>query len=189
MAKQPVKNPNANLPPLVVLGSFLTEKKRDIVGKKLFEFGLVRKEFYDRKLGHHKKDFKLKKFLGKRYRYTPAPMTDGEVDQIFTLIQTLMSMAPKTNQDTSTKLDPKSIEKPLVKTPGLPISLLGILLVLVGLAGLGGGGYAAYLVYNNAGPLALELAAVIAASSLFFALALITLARILRIVRALKASR
>jgi hypothetical protein len=44
-------------------------------------------------------------------------------------------------------------------------------------------------VYNNAGPLALELAAVIAASSLFFALALITLARILRIVRALKASR
>jgi hypothetical protein len=86
-------------------------------------------------------------------------------------------------------LDPKSIEKPLGKTPGLPISLLGILLVLVGLAGLGGGGYAAYLVYNNAGPLALELAAVIAASSLFFALALITLARILRIVRALKASR
>ncbi len=189
MAKSIVKNPNANLPPLVVLGSFLTEKKREFVSKKLFEFGLVRKEFYDRKLGHQKKDFKLKKFLGKRYRYTPAPMTDTEVDQIFTLIQTLMSMTPKSNQDQPAKFDEKSLEKTVGKNTRLPLSLLGIMLVLVGLAGLGGGGYAAYLVYANAGPLALELAAVIAGSSLFFALALITLARILRIVRALKAAR
>ncbi|MEY3431222.1 MAG: hypothetical protein RIS53_120 [Bacillota bacterium] len=189
MAQSPVKNPNANLPPLVVLGSFLTEKKREFVSKKLFEFGLVRKEYFDRKLGHQKKDFKFKKFFGKRYRYTPAPMTETEVDQLFTLIQTLMSMSPKSNPETTSKLNSQSFEKPLQKSTSLPISLLGIFLVILGLAGLGGGGFAAYLVYSNAGPLALELAAVIAGSSLFFALTLMTLARILRIVRALKASR
>jgi hypothetical protein len=58
--------------------------------------------------------------------------------------------------------------------------------VLVALAGLGGGGYAAYLVFTNDGTLALELAAIIAASSLFFSLTLIVLARILRIVRSLR---
>jgi hypothetical protein len=189
MAKSIVKNPNANLPPLVVLGSFLTEKKREFVSKKLFEFGLVRKEYFDRKLGHQKKDFKLKKFLGKRYRYTPAPMTEAEVDQLFTLIQTLMSMSPKSNQEPANKLDSKSSDKPLHKTTSLPFSFLGMILFIIGLAGLGGGGFAAYLVYMNAGPLALELSVVIAASSLFFALSLITLARILRIVQALKASR
>ncbi|MBM3909297.1 MAG: hypothetical protein FJ352_00800 [Firmicutes bacterium] len=189
MAQSPVKNPNANLPPLVVLGSFLTEKKREFVSKKLFEFGLVRKEYFDRKLEHQKKDFTLKKFLGKRYRYTPAPMTDAEVDQIFTLIQTLMSMSVKTNQDSPNKFNFQAVEKPLQKSTALPFSLLGILLVIIGLVGLGGGAYAAYLVYSNAGPLALELAAVIGATSLFFALSLITLARILRIVRALKSSR
>ncbi len=189
MAKTIVKNSNANLPPLVVLGSFLTEKKREFVSKKLLEFGLVRKEFYDRKLGHQKKDFKLKKFLGKRYRYTPAPMTEAEVDQIFTLIQTLMSMTPKSTQDHPTKFDEKSIDRPIRKNTRLPFSLLGTILVIIGLAGLGGGGFAAYLVYTNAGPLSLELAAVIAASGLFFSLTLITLAQILRIVRALKAAR
>jgi hypothetical protein len=57
---------------------------------------------------------------------------------------------------------------------------------LVGLAGLGGGGYASYLVFTNNGVLALELAAIIAASSVFFSLTLIVLARILRIVRSLR---
>lgn len=190
MAKLPLQNPNANLPPLVVLGSFLSEKKREFVSKKLFEFGLVRKEFFDPKLGHNKKDFKLKKFLGKRYRYTPAPMTDAEVDQLFSLIQTLMSLTPKPNQDQANQLDGIKLEKGKqhLNRTRTPFSLLGIILVLVGLAGLGGGGYAAYLVYVNAAPLALELAAVIGASSVFFALSLITLARILRIVRTIKAS-
>jgi len=190
MAKLALQNPNANLPPLVVLGSFLSEKKREFVSKKLFEFGLVRKEFFDPKLGHHKKDFKLKKFLGKRYRYTPAPMTDAEVDQLFSLIETLMSLTPKPNQDQANQLDGLKLEKgkhPLNRSR-TTFSLLGIILVFVGLAGLGGGGYAAYLVYVNAAPLALELAAVIGASSVFFALSLITLARILRIVRTIKAT-
>jgi hypothetical protein len=59
MAKKVINNLNANLPPLVVLGSFLSEKKKDFVTTKLNEFGLVRKEYFDRKLGHQKKDFKL----------------------------------------------------------------------------------------------------------------------------------
>jgi hypothetical protein len=70
------------------------------------------------------------------------------------------------------------------KTP--PINLLASFLVLVGLAGLGGGGFAAYLVFTNNGVMALELAAIIAASSVFFSLTLIVLARILSIVTALR---
>jgi hypothetical protein len=54
------------------------------------------------------------------------------------------------------------------------------------LAGLGGGGYGSYLVFTNDGELALAFAAIIAASSLFFSLTLIVLARILRIVRSLR---
>lgn len=187
MANLPKFNPNANLPPLVVLGTFLTEKKREFVASKLFDFGLVRKEFYDPKQGHKKKDFKLKKFLGKRYRYVPAPMTDAEVEQLFTLIQTLISITPKPNQ-------PQANESQLASTTSqttskkkrLPLSFLGLLLGLFALAGLGGGGYAAYLVYTANGTLALELAIVIGATSLFFALVLLVLARILRIVRHLR---
>lgn len=187
MAKKVINNLNANLPPLVVLGSFLSEKKKDFVTTKLKEFGLVRKEYFDRKLGHQKKDFKLKKFLGKRYRFVAAPMTDAEVDQIFDLIQTLLSITPKANNNGSTtnQLDVSSSPLPTKKTK-LPISLLGFLLVILGLGGLGGGGYAAYLVFTNDGELALEIASVIAATSLFFSLTLIVLARILRIVRSLR---
>ncbi|MFZ9782306.1 MAG: hypothetical protein ACO3C8_03705, partial [Bacilli bacterium] len=67
-----------------------------------------------------------------------------------------------------------------------PVSLIGVLLFFFAFAGLGGGGYAAYLVYTNAGSLALELAAVIGATSLFFFLTLLVLARILRFLRALR---
>ena len=186
MAKKVIQNPNANLPPLVVLESFLNEKKKEFVTNKLHEFGLVRKEVFDRKLGHQKKDFKLKKFFGKRYRFVPAPMTEAEVEQIFTLIQTLLSITPKATSNVS---DGKSIVddiKTNTKKEKLPVSLLGLFLVLVGLAGLGGGGYAAYLVFTNGGALALELAAIIAASGVFFSLTLLVLARILRIVRSLR---
>jgi hypothetical protein len=186
MAKKVIQNPNANLPPLVVLESFLNEKKKEFVTNKLHEFGLVRKEVFDRKLGHQKKDFKLKKFLGKRYRFVPAPMTDTEVEQIFTLIQTLLSITPKATSNLSDGKPDTEDKKTISKKQKLPISLLGLLLVLVALAGLGGGGYAAYLVFTNDGALALELAAIIAASGVFFSLTLLVLARILRIVRSLR---
>ena len=185
MAKKVIQNPNANLPPLVVLESFLNEKKKDFVVNKLHEFGLVRKEVFDSKLGHKKKDFKFKKFLGKRYRFIPAPMTDGEVEQIFTLIQTLLSITPKANTPLS-EGNQLNVSNQSKKQEGLPFSPLGYILVLVALAGLGGGGYASYLVFTNDGELALAFAAIIAASSLFFSLTLIVLARILRIVRSIR---
>ncbi len=97
MKKKNLQDTNANLPPLMVLGSFLSEKKREFVSSKLQEFGLVRKEVFNRKLGHKKKDFPLKKFFGKRYRFIPAPMTDAEVDQLFDMIQTLLAITPKKN--------------------------------------------------------------------------------------------
>ena len=95
MKKTNLQDTNANLPPLMVLGSFLSEKKREFVSSKLQEFGLVRKEIFNKKLGHKKKDFPLKKFFGKRYRFVPAPMTDAEVDQLFDMIQTLLAITPK----------------------------------------------------------------------------------------------
>jgi hypothetical protein len=180
MAKKLIQNTNANLPPLLVLEYFLKDKKKEFVISKLHEFGLVRKEFFDRKLGHKKKDFKLKKFLGKRYRFIPAPMTEAELEHVFTLIQTLLSITPKATSNLSEG------NETLKKSQTLPLSPLSLLLVLVGLAGLGGGGYASYLVFTNNGVLALELAAIIAASSVFFSLTLIVLARILRIVRSLR---
>jgi hypothetical protein len=186
MAKKIIQNPNANLPPLVVLESFLNEKKKEFVVSKLHEFGLVRKEVFDKKLGHKKKDFKLKKFLGKRYRIVPAPMTDNEVEQIFTLIQTLLSITPKAPSNLSESTQVIDDKKSPAKKQKLPMSLLGFLLVLTGLAGLGGGGYAAYLVFTNDGELALAFAVIIAASSVFFSLTLIVLARILRIVRSIR---
>ena len=182
MAKKIIENPNANLPPLLVLEYFLKDKKKEFVTNKLHEFGLVRKEFFDRKLGHKKKDFKLKKFFGKRYRLIPAPMNEAELEHIFTLIQTLLSITPKSNAKAGSPTDKENITKRKV----LPISELGLLLIVVGLAGLAGGAYASYLVFTNGGVLALELAAIIAASSLFFSLTLIVLARILRIVRSLR---
>jgi hypothetical protein len=186
MAKKVIQNPNANLPPLVVLESFLNEKKKEFVTNKLHEFGLVRKEVFDRKLGHQKKDFKLKKFFGKRYRFIPAPMTEYEVEQIFTLIQTLLSITPKPASNAQEKNPLVDNKHQISKQQSLPFSLLGLLLVFAGVFALAGGGYAAYVVFTNDGALALELAAIIAASSVFFSLTLMVLARILRIVRSLR---
>jgi hypothetical protein len=180
MKKKFIRNPNADLPPLVVLESYLNQKKREFVVNKLRAFGLVRKEYYDRKLGHKKKDFNLRKFFGKRYRLVPAPMTDPEFEQVFKLIQNLLSITPKSDSNVSESSQALNNEK----TP--PINLLASFLVLVGLAGLGGGGFAAYLVFTNNGVMALEFAAIIAASSVFFSLTLIVLARILSIVTALR---
>lgn len=186
MGKKIIQNPNAGLPPLVVLESYLNAKKKEFVVSKLRAFGLVRQEFFDRKLGHKKKDFKLKKFLGKRYRLVPAPMTEAEFEHIFTLIQNLLALTPKSNANVSENNQALDDKRGLSKKQTLPFSLLSSFLLLVGLAGLGGGGYASYLVFTNNGLLALEFAAIIAASSLFFSLILIVLARILRIVTALR---
>jgi hypothetical protein len=180
MKKKFIRNPNADLPPLVVLESYLNQKKREFVVNKLRAFGLVRKEYYDRKLGHKKKDFNLRKFFGKRYRLVPAPMTDLEFEQVFILIQNLLSITPKSTDNES------KTNQALDKKKTSPINLLASVLVLVGLAGLGGGVFAAYLVFTNNGVMALEFAAIIAASSLFFSLTLIVLARILSIVTALR---
>jgi hypothetical protein len=99
MAKKKLTNPNADLPPLLVLSTFLAEKKREFVTEKLKEFGLVRQEFFNRKLGHKKADFPFKKFLGKRYRYVTAPMTEEEVNQLFNIIQTLTSLQKQTKKN------------------------------------------------------------------------------------------
>ncbi len=99
MAKKKLTNPNADLPPLLVLSTFLAEKKREFVTEKLKEFGLVRQEFFNRKLGHKKADFPFKKFLGKRYRYVTAPMTEEEVNQLFAIIQTLTSLQKQTKKN------------------------------------------------------------------------------------------
>ena len=99
MAKKKLTNPNADLPPLLVLSTFLAEKKREFVTEKLKVFGLVRQEFFNRKLGHKKADFPFKKFLGKRYRYVTAPMTEEEVNQLFNIIQTLTSLQKQTKKN------------------------------------------------------------------------------------------
>jgi hypothetical protein len=145
MAKKIFLNPNADLPPLMVLASFLNEKKREFVTTKLKEFGLVRQEFFNKKLGHKKKDFPFKKFLGKRYRYVTAPMTDPEVDQLFQLVQTLISITPKSQGGESqltnlsakvSKEEPKKIKK--------RFSLIAFLIGLLGLVSLGVGGFSLY---------------------------------------------
>lgn len=146
MAKKTILNPNADLPPLMVLASFLNEKKREFVTTKLKEFGLVRQEFFNKKLGHKKKDFPFKKFLGKRYRFVTAPMTDPEVDQLFQLVQTLISITPKSQGGESqltnlnaklTKEEPKKIKR--------RFSLVAFLLGILGFVSLGVGGYTLYL--------------------------------------------
>jgi hypothetical protein len=186
MGKKIIQNPNAGLPPLVVLESYLNAKKKEFVVSKLRAFGLVRQEFFDRKLGHKKKDFKLKKFFGKRYRLVPAPMTETEFEQIFNLIQSLLALTPKSNSSVSEDNQSLDEKQGSSKKQNLSFSLLSSLLIFVGLAGLAGGGYASYLVFTNNGLLAVEFAAIIAASSVFFSLTLIVLARILRIVTALR---
>jgi hypothetical protein len=147
MAKKIPTNPNADLPPLMVLTSFLNEKKREFVTKKLMEFGLVRQEFFNRKLGHKKKEFPFKKFLGKRYRFVTAPMTDQEVDQLFQLVQTLISITPKpqgpagTNQEVSPSLSNKDSVK---KRRNKKFSFIAFLLNILGLLTLAIGGYSLY---------------------------------------------
>jgi hypothetical protein len=147
MAKKITNHPNANLPPLMVLTSFLNEKKREFVTNKLKEFGLVRQEFFDRKAGHKKKDFPFKRFLGKRYRFVTAPMTDQEVDQLFLLVQTLISITPKASSQANlleTKQGLGQGAQPITKKPSRKFSLLALLLNLFALITLAIGGYSAY---------------------------------------------
>jgi hypothetical protein len=183
MAKPIQINPNADLPPLMVLSPYLKEKKREFVTKKLHDFGLVRKEIFNRKLGHKRKDFPLKKFFGKRYRYVTAPMTDEEVDQLLNTIQSLMNLTPKP-EASQTQTDRKLLNPsvPPVKSN----SLLSMLLVLLSFVSLGGGFFAAYQVYMSSIALALELAIVLASGSFLIAIMFLALAQILKL---LKSSR
>lgn len=149
MAKKTITNPNADLPPLMVLSSFLNEKKREYVSNKLKDFGLVRKEYFNRKLGHQKKDFPLKKFLGKRYRYVTAAMSDAEVEQLFGIVKTLLEITPKPrqNQDAFTSQD-SSRKKQESNEEKASFSFLSFILNLLALVNLGVGGYSLYQLYN-----------------------------------------
>lgn len=152
MAKKVTINQNADLPPLMVLGSFLNEKKREFVTTKLKDFGLVRKEIFNRKLGHKKKDFPYKKFLGKRYRFVTAPMTDQEVDQLFSLVQTLLSITPKPEKEekNSSSLSAViSVNQPAKKRKKR-FSILAFILGVLSLVVLGIGGYQYYFITMTA---------------------------------------
>jgi hypothetical protein len=48
MAKKNLLTANASLPPTLVLSTFLLEQKRAYVSAKLKDFGLVRKEYFDK---------------------------------------------------------------------------------------------------------------------------------------------
>lgn len=177
-------NPNADLPPLMVLSPYLKEKKREFVTKKLHDFGLVRKEIFNRKLGHKRKDFPLKKFFGKRYRYVTAPMTDEEVDQLLNTIQSLMSLTPKPEAASQTQPDNKLLNPNLPAAK--PTSHLSVLLVFLSVVALGGGLFAAYQVYVSSMTLAFELAIVLASGSFFLAIMFLALAQILKSLKSIR---
>ncbi len=185
MAKKNLLTANASLPPTLVLSTFLLEQKRAYVSAKLKDFGLIRKEYFDKKLGHKKKDFPLKKFLGRRYRMTTASLSDQEVDELFITIQTLVTLKAASNKKDQLPTTGPTFEQ--IKEPKRKpkATLLGLLLTLLGFLALGGGGYVAYTVYTAQGVLFLELAAIIGASSFFFAFVMFSLARILRFLRVL----
>jgi hypothetical protein len=176
-------NPNADLPPLMVLSPYLIEKKREFVTKKLHDFGLVRKEIFDRKLGHKRKDFPLKKFFAKRYRYVTAPMTDEEVEQLLNTIQSLMTLTPKP-ETSQTLLDSKLLNPNVV--PAKSNSLLSVVLVLLSAVALGGGLFAAYQVYISTMSLAFELAIVLASGSFLVAIMFLAIAQILKLLKSIR---
>lgn len=182
--KQPViQNDNANLPPLLVLSTFLKEKKRTFVLEKLKEFGLVRKEWFDKSLGHQKKDFPYKPFLGRRYRWSTAPVTDAEVDQLFSMIQTLMQTVPQKN-----KVESNSKGQVLSKGTNKKkrISFLALFLITLALTILGGGGFAAFQIftYGPSESFQFELAGVILGGTLTMGVILLALGKILQQVKA-----
>jgi hypothetical protein len=185
MAKKNLLTENASLPPTLVLSTFLLEQKRAYVIAKLKDFGLVKKEFYDKKIGHKKKDFPFKKFLGRRYRVVTAALSNEDVDELFNTIQVLVTL--KTNDNKNDLIGSNGGTSETNKQPKRKpkVTLLGLFLTFLGFVALAGGGYIAYTVYVAEGVLFLELAAIIAASSIFFALVMFSLAKILRFLRVL----
>jgi hypothetical protein len=180
MAKPVHINPNADLPPLMVLSPYLKEKKREFVTQKLHDFGLVRKEIFNRKLGHQRKDFPFKPWFKKRYRYVTAPMTDEEVDQLASTIQSLMSFTPKVESSQTQVIPPQSLGDAVSKKS---FSILSLGLILFSLISLGGGFFLAYQIYLSSFSLAFELASLIAAGSLFVAIMFVALAEILKLIK------
>lgn len=179
MAKKPLLNQNASLPPTLVLSTFLLEQKRTFVTSKLIEYGLVRKEYFDKSLGHKKNDFKLKKLFGRRYRLATATLTDVEINELFDTIQTLIVL----KEDTAKPLqnNPLGDEKNTIKTkPGF--SFLNFIIFLTSLGALGGGGYVAYTTYETN----LEYAITIGAIALSYALLSLSIINVYRLIKRLR---
>jgi hypothetical protein len=182
-------SPNAELPPTLVIGSFLKEQKRDYVSKKLIEFGLVRKEYFNRKQGHTRKDYPFKKFFGKRYRFITAPLTDDEVESLFDMIRALITI--KTKDQTNALFEKLSAvsakEAPVVNPLTLKPSFISMLLFVFGLVAFAGGGYLAYTLFTQETlALRLEWTIIVGATAMFIALIFFALARILRILKSLR---
>jgi hypothetical protein len=146
MAKKPVINQNASLPPTLVLSTFLLEQKRIFVTSKLKEFGLVRKEYFDKSLGHKKKDFNLKKLFGRRYRLATATLTDVEIQELFETIQTLIVLKEDKSKPMNQTANTEEKTNYDNKKPGF--SFFNFLIFLTSLAALGGGGFVAYTNYE-----------------------------------------
>jgi hypothetical protein len=188
--KELTPSANAELPPTLVIGSFLKEQKRDYVTKKLIEFGLVRKEYFDKKLKHQRKDFPFKKFFGRRYRFITAPLTDDEVESLFEMIRSLITI--KTKDQTSALFEKLSSvtngkETQVVHPIALKPSFISMLLFVFGLVAFGGGGYLAYTLFiQESLDLRLEFTILVGTASVFIALIFFALARILRIVKSLR---
>ena len=177
MAKKKPLNQNASLPPTLVLSTFLLEQKRDFVVKKLNEFGLVRKEYFDKKLGHKKRDFKLKKFLGKRYRLTTAPLNDAEIVELFDTIQTLVALKGEKSNEFQAQTFLETDVKSNKRNSGF--SLINLFLFLTSIGGVAGAGYYGFTIYETNLEYAVTLGA-LAVIYFFLSLGLIRINQLIR---------
>jgi hypothetical protein len=177
MAKKTPLNQNASLPPILVLSTFLLEQKREFVHKKLKEFGLVRKEYFDKKLGHKKRDFQLKKLFGKRYRLATAPLNDAEVVELYETIQTLITLKGEKTTDFKNLNDLESPAHSLKSTSGF--SLINLFLLITSLGGLGGAGYYGFTIYETNLEFAVTLGA-LAVIYFFLSLGLIRINQLIK---------
>ena len=180
MAKKPLLNQNASLPPTLVLSTFLLEQKRTFVTSKLKEYGLVRKEYFDKSLGHKKSDFKLKKLFGRRYRLATATLTDLEINELFDTIQTLIVL-----KEDKTKLiqqNPSINENNSIKSVKPGFSFFNFIILLTSLGALGGGGYVAYTTYETN----LEYAITIGAIAVSYGLLSLLIINLYRLIKRLR---
>jgi hypothetical protein len=180
MAKKPLLNQNASLPPTLVLSTFLLEQKRTFVASKLKEYGLVRKEYFDKSLGHNKNDFKLKKLFGKRYRLVTATLTDLEIHELFDTIQTLIVL--KEDKTTLIQKTPSTNDTNSIHSNKPGFSLFNFIILLTTLSALGGAGYVAFTSYEANPEYAITIGA-IAVSYGLLSLLIINLYRLIKRLR------